>query len=795
MKLVNVLVDLPLKSFESTYTYIIPEHLINQAAYGKRVLVEFGRRDIEGFVISQPFDQETIGLKPILQVLDLVPLFDQALFDLAEWLSDQYICPLSISLKCMIPPLLNHKRGKWVTPVISREELFNEMKNLGISETEQFLDALYHEENMLKAADAQRLIKPAQLEKLNRQGLVNIDGRYMVSRQSYHNYTYTATIKNQELLQSLKKKAPRQAELIEAILISGGLSAETVHKNYPWSSINSLLNKEYIVLSKDKPQLSPALPVLREEQKTAVYNIEKMMALGEFKECLLHGVTGSGKTEVYLQLIERCIKKGRKAMVLVPEIALTRHLMGSFIGRIEKTIVWHSGMQASKRYQAWQAVKNGEANLVIGTRSAVLAPLGNIGLIIIDEEHENSYKQEENPRYHACEVARKRAEYNRAVIVYGTATPSLETYYRAVNGEMPIVKLNQRIAQVEEAVIHIADRRKLKRVSDCISDLLAEKIKYNLAKNRQCILFLNRRGYAPISLCRQCGEVVTCSSCSVALNYHEDLKMNICHYCNYQEKPYKRCKVCGAGYIDMIGFGTQKVENEIKSLFPRARVSRLDLDVSRVLGAQEQVLSCMENGEIDILIGTQMVAKGLDFPIVSLVGIIDADSMINIPDFRAGERAFQLIVQSAGRGGRGAIPGEVVIQTYNPDHYIIQMAASQNYESFYLQEIANRKLLHYPPFTNILYIVLSAASDLMVKQSLDEVLLQIYELIDAKEESIDILGPAPCPLYKLRGRYRYQLILKCDNMLLLKSIGENIIYKASKKGMRVRVEINPLNMK
>lgn len=793
MSLVNILVDLPLKSSESIYTYKIPEYLIDQVAYGKRVLVEFGPKKIEGFIISPPFDHKTTDAKPILQVLDLEPVFDQQLFELAEWIADRYTCPLSVSLKCMIPPLLNRKKGKWVMPLTGRGELYEKIKELGVDKAEPFLDALYNQEGILKD-EASGLIAPALLDKLNQQGAIDIAGKYMVSRRSYHDCVYTTAAGSQELIPKLKKKAPRQAQLLEAILSNGELDAEFVHKNYPRSSINSLLSKGYLVLNKKHRQLQPFLPELTDEQHIAVNKIKKMLEQGRFAECLLHGVTGSGKTEVYLQLIEFCISRGKKALVLVPEIALTRHIMGSFISRIDKTIVMHSSMQANYRYQAWQAIKKGEVNLVIGTRSAVFAPLDHIGLIIIDEEQETSYKQEENPRYHACEVARQRAGYSQALVVYGTATPSLETYFRAANGEMPIIKLNKRISEINKPVVQIADRRKLKRVSDSISEFLAEKIKDNLTKGGQCILFLNRRGYAPVSICRQCGELVTCPSCSVALNYHDDLKLNVCHYCNYQELPPEQCKNCGFSYISMTGFGTQKVEDEIRTIFPQARVARLDLDVSRTAGAQEKILQNMKNGKIDILIGTQMVAKGLDFPIVSLVGIIDADSMINIPDFRAGERAFQLIVQSAGRAGRDAIPGEVVIQTYNPDHYIIQLGASQNYELFYHKEIANRKLLNYPPFTNILRIELSGRHDAAVKKSSDEVLLQVNELIDAKEDFIDILGPAPCPLYKLRGRYRYQLILKCDNMLLLKSIGENIIYRNKRKDIRIRMEINPLNM-
>jgi len=792
---VEILVDLPLKKSCSIYSYSIPDYLRKEVSYGKRVLIELGNRHVEGFIISNPVKAEKAALKPVLQVLDANPVFDTQLFEIASWMAERYICPLSTALRSMIPPILNRKKGKWLIPLCERAKLENELHNLGIEADSELLNELFNQSSV-SIKYALQYFEQETIQKMINNGLIDITGKYYACRRSKAGLVYKIDkFDPSNDMDVLIKKAPRQAEIMKNILQDGEIDKEIIDQSYTASSVTSLLAKENIVIKRKSISEPPVIHNLLDEQKQVLHVITAEIEKRVYKEILLHGVTASGKTEVYINSVEKCIAAGRNAIVLVPEIALTRHLMGSFNRRFENMAVLHSGMADSERYEAWQRIKNREVNLVLGTRSAIFAPISDIGLIIIDEEHENTYKQEDNPKYHACEVARKRAELDNAVIVYGSATPAIDTFFRAMSGDIDLLKMSQRVSRLPGPRIHIQDMRKApQNKRSCISELLRQKIQQNIIEKQQSILFLNRRGYSPITICSECGSVVKCPACSVGLNYHEDKKMNICHYCNYQEEIQSRCSSCGSTYIKLTGFGTQKVEKEAKKMFPGARIERLDQDSSRVRGVQTDILERMKNREIDILIGTQMVARGLDFPAVALVGIIDADSMLNIPDYRAGERAFQLIVQSSGRAGRGKIPGEVVIQTYNPDNPVINMAAEQDYNSFYFEEIRNRRLLNYPPFTNIMRIIISGPEEDYVEPAAADFLLQINDFIDAKEDDIDILGPAPCPIFKLRNRYRCQIILKCNNMLLLRSIGEKLVYRVSSRKQRVGIEINPLNM-
>lgn len=795
MQWVEILVDLPLK--EAIYNYAVPDHLLEQVEYGRRVTVELGNRYVEGFIISDPSLSDTeLSIKSIIKVLDLSPIFDQELYDLARWMADTYLCPLSTALKSMIPPILHRKRGQWVVPLLSREDMIEELRHFQWqpSDLEGIAEVLYGDK-ALSLSEALGYTDEKTLQLMAEKSWIEVVGKYAIkNRPDKKAMVYGLAIDCQaELdLEKMKKKSPRQAEFLQ-LLLSGPMEMSEANRRFPASSIKSLLEKGYISMTRKEVRTKSVPLNLNREQELAVEAIREGIRSGEYKEFLLHGITASGKTEIYLQAIQSCLDSGRSAMVLVPEIALTRHLMEQFIQRFPNTAVLHSGMAGLERYQSWKRIRSGEACLVLGTRSAVFAPLLHPGLIVIDEEHENTYKQEENPKYHAVEAARQRAWFHQAVLVYGSATPSLNTYYRAVRGEIVLLELKQRIVPAERPMVHIYDQRK-NRSSRVIGDFLVQKIKNSLDNNSQCILFLNRRGYAPIRICRQCGAVVTCPFCSVSLNYHQDKQLSICHYCGYQEPKSKVCKVCGSPFLDWAGYGTQKVEEEIKQLFPQAHVARLDLDSSKAVGVQERILQGMKTRAIDILIGTQMVAKGLDFPAVSLMAVLNADAMLSLPDYKAGERAFQLMVQAAGRAGRGESAGEVVIQTYNPDHPIIGWAVAQNYKAFYESEIEHRQLLGYPPFTNIMRMVLSSRDEEAALQAARNFHQQLCDLIDAREEDIDILGPAPCPLFKLRNRYRQQIIIKCDNMLLLKSIGERLLYQGKRKGYKLAIDINPLNM-
>ncbi len=792
MLLVEVLMDLPLKNLYNTYTYAVPANMEADVSFGKRVMVEFGKRKVEAFIVAirkqDDSPEKSSGIKKIIKVLDPEPLFDIKLYRLARWMAEEYLCPVSIAIKAMLPPLLGKKRGKIIIPLITEQDRSSLTRKL---DNRDFWARVW-QEGELSLQEANKYLNNEQVQALEEEGLICISGIYSGYRSSSTGYVYQKGDFNFSTdLPVLKKKAPRQAEAMELIQNCSPIDKDVLDKIIPASSIKSLISKGFIKICRKSYIENVENLVLNDEQEKAIASIGRVLSVEESQKILLFGVTGSGKTEVYIRAAEMSIEKGKNVIVLVPEIALTRHLMEAFSRRIKHMTVIHSRMPAGERYNAWKRIQRGEFNLVLGTRLAVFSPLPDLGLIIIDEEQESTYKQEESPRYHACEVARKRAKTEKAHVIMGSATPSVETFYSAMKGQLKLLTLKKRVGEAKMPVTTVQDMRKSGKWT-VISKCLEEKIRERLEKQEQTILFVNRRGYSPMTICRHCGSVVMCPHCSVGLTFHHDSNRHICHYCNYQKTSLDTCPSCGSRQLQLIGIGTQRLEEEVKLLFPAARTARLDLDSSKKTGVQKRILAEMKNGEIDILVGTQMVAKGLDFPNVSLVGIVDADSMLNLPDFRAGERCFQLIVQAAGRAGRGSKEGEVVIQTYDPENTVIRMSAHQDYPGFFTEEIKLRHLLNYPPFSKILRVVISSEDEKLVQDGSRNLGVAINEIIDAREETIEVLGPAPCPINKIRKRYRWQLLVKCENMLLLKSIASFLIQQKFDRELRIEVEITPL---
>ncbi|MEN6462011.1 MAG: primosomal protein N' [Syntrophomonas sp.] len=788
---VEVLINLPSIKFNKGYWYCVPDKLEDQVEEGKRVMVQIGKLMHEGYIVAVEQNCLKVGLKPVVKILDEVSVFDQRLLELAGWMAEYYVCPVSLALKAMIPRLLSKKKAWVIIPAVSREEFDN--INLEINNNMELMERLWAEGEM-SFSTALKYTTRSQLKDLETDGLIINTGSYKVRQQFKAGYVYAILqFDYYKDMPALSKRASRQAEIMELITNKGQVDCEYLDKCYARATINSLINKGYIKIEKKGIQQIDTRLVLTQEQEKALNIINMKIEAEYYEEILLYGVTGSGKTEVYIKAAEQTIKQGKGVIVLVPEIALTRHLVSSFNARFRNMAVLHSGMPPGERHDEWKRIKNGEIDLVLGTRSAIFAPLPAIGLIIIDEEQETTYKQEDSPRYHAREVAIRRAQMDSAVFLAGSATPSVDTFYKAMNGKMTLVTIKERIGEAKLPRVTVEDLRKSfhNGEKNIISPYLQEKIEQTINRGEQTILFINRRGYAPITICMQCGSIASCPDCSVALTYHQDIDQNVCHYCDYRANIPNLCPVCGSTQIQQIGFGTQKLEEEVHSLFPGARISRLDRDTSTKKGAQNTILEEMKKHQIDILIGTQMVAKGLDFPYVSLVGVVDADGMLNIPDFRAAERCFQLIVQAGGRAGRGDYPGEVVIQSYNPENPVIQMAAQQDYFKFYQEEIKLRKLLHYPPFTNLLRVVINSDNEPDARKVCRDMAEYINEIIDAREEDIQILGPAPCPISKIRNRYRYQVLVKCDNLLLICSIAQYIIYRGN-NNTRVEIDINPL---
>jgi len=789
MRYVEVIIDLPLQVQDTIFTYHIPPAMEVLVELGRRVLVSLGQRKVEGLIINADAAPWP-GSQPLIKVLDEAAVIDQAALALARWMAEYYCCSLYTAIKVMIPRRLSKKTGCAVIPLIGESDL-HELAEIGCDPNLFEFMLELQEKGELPYKKAQTMLRDDELVTLQNQGLVFISGSYSGYRAVKNSGHYVIGDYN-PLTDglTLQKRAPRQAEAMDLIAAQGMAEKIWLEQRIPADSVKSLLAKGFIRLEHNIKETSRPDYKLSSDQARVLEAVEEAMGRQVMAEYLIYGITGSGKTEIYIHAVESVLQRGKSALVLIPEIALTRHLVEIFSERISDLAVIHSRMTPGERHEEWKRIRSGEVKLVLGTRSAVFAPLSDLGLIIIDEEQEHSYKQQEQPRYHAREVARQLAVQHAAVLLLGSATPSFESFNAAISGRIGLLKMPERVGKSVLPEVSIADMRKAK--TGAISSLLRDKIGQILSRGEQTILFQNRRGFSPLTVCLDCGHIPGCPHCSVALTYHRDPEREICHYCNYQTRVLTACPECGSHKLQHMGAGTQKVEAEVRELFPQARVARLDLDSSQRKDAQPRILSGMKNGDIDVLIGTQMVARGLDFPGVSLVGILDVDNMLNLPDFRAAERCFQLIVQAAGRAGRRDKGGEVVIQTFNPEHPVVQMAQQQDYEGFFKEEISGRRLLNYPPFTHLLRIVLVSEREDAVRRSAEEVCREIFELGDAKEDDFVILGPAPCPLYYIKNRFRYQLIVKCDNILLLSSMGKAILTRGNRPGIKVQVEIDPL---
>jgi len=500
-----------------------------------------------------------------------------------------------------------------------------------------------------------------------------------------------------------------------------------------------------------------------EEQKKALNSISKSIKEGQHEVFMLHGITGSGKTEVYLQAIGEVLAEGKSCIVLVPEISLTPQATERFKSRFkERVAVFHSRLTQGEKHQQWMKIKDGTCHIVVGARSAIFAPVKNLGLIVVDEEHETSYKQQDTPRYHAVKAAIMRAQIESAMVILGTATPSLESYYKAKNKEYKLLELTERIEKRPLPVVNIVDMREeivqRKKRHIVFSRILRDSVNRVIDKNEQVILFLNRRGFSTYANCKKCGFVFRCKHCNVALNYHSDKKKLICHYCGYQLDPVDICPECNSSYISYFGFGTQRVESELYKFFPTAGITRMDTDSTTKRKSHKHILKDFSSGKFNIMIGTQMVAKGHDFPQVTLVGVVSADTALNLPDFRAGERTFQLLTQVAGRAGRGSLPGRVIIQTYAPEHYAIVSAIKHDYKDFYKKEIALRKELMLPPFSSIIIITLRSYKEERAQKAAEEFVRKLSKVKIAG--CYEIAGPVQDMIYRLRRQFRWNVILK-----------------------------------
>jgi primosomal protein N' (replication factor Y) len=597
-------------------------------------------------------------------------------------------------------------------------------------------------------------------------------------------------------------KGKKQAELIRVLAEQGQMPVEELGA-FSSQTIKSLRDAGVIeVIERDAepsvdqaPFTASAQPALMPEQEEAVRRISGPLAAGAFGVFLLHGVTGSGKTEVYLRTIAGLSGTGRGAIVLAPEIALTPQLLSRFRRRFgNRVAVLHSGLTDRERADEYRRIGTGGVDVAIGARSAVFAPFENLGLIIVDEEHENSYKQDEGLRYHARDVAIMRAKFQDAVCVLGSATPSLESYYNAKSGKHQYLRLANRVDHRPMPEVLIIDVKTIPKES-IYSPRLVEDIKVRLERNEQTLLLLNRRGFSSVLICKDCGAAVRCPSCSVSLTFHKSERRLKCHYCGFLTPPPDRCPACQGINMKLLGTGTQKVEEELKALFPNARLTRMDSDSVKGRDAYDKLLQQVDRREVDILLGTQMIAKGHDFPGVTLVGVVDADVGLNLPDFRAAEKTFQLITQAAGRAGRGDAVGEVVIQTMNASHYSIRHSMTHDYDGFYNEEIAYRSQLGYPPVGRIIKLEIKSPDEALAQEAAKTAQNRIRSLLRGKETVL--LGPAPAPISRVRGQYRFQLLLlsaKRDSIRKLASDARNFVEEKYGRKCRVIVDVDPVNL-
>ena len=741
----QVIINSNVKNLNRIFDYNVPSEMQGTICVGDRVLVPFGNKKTyeEGFIVGLK-ENTQYKVKDIAKIQEGIKLTEENI-DLAKLMARRYFCNISDCIKLMLPPgTLN--------------------KNIDSRVKDKTLNFVYLKKDIEEIEeDIENKIIKSEKQKRVLNFLIQNEGIQTTELEIITDITNA-------VLKALEKK-----EYIEII-------EEKVERN-------PFLNKDIKPTKKLK---------LTEEQQNAFNKIDETINNNENKEFLLYGVTGSGKTEIYLQLIEKIIQKNKTAIVLVPEISLTPQMVERFIARFgqEKIAVLHSKLSIGERYDQWNKIKNGECKIVIGARSAIFAPIQNLGLIIIDEEHDSSYKSETNPRYNAKELAGYMAKKNNIPLVLGSATPDISTYYKAENNKIEMLKLTKRANESNLPKVDVIDLREelANGNRSILSRKLYEEIEKNLKDKKQTILFLNRRGYSTFVMCRDCGYTVKCKNCNITMTYHIKTNKLKCHYCGHEEKNLTECPECHSKNIKYFGTGTQRLEEDINKIFPEATTIRMDIDTVTRKNSHEEILNKFKNDNIDILIGTQMVVKGHHFPNVTLVGVIAADSSLYIEDYRANERTFQILTQVAGRAGREKLPGRVIIQTYNPDNFAIECSKKQNYDEFYETEIELRKQLKYPPFCDIISIGLTDTDNNKIKNVSERLYNNISRTIKNEKMDFNIYKPLPCPIDKIKNKYRWRIILKGKLNNKIINIINKSIEQVNSKTTRIIVDTNPTNL-
>jgi primosomal protein N' (replication factor Y) len=808
-------------SIDKPYDYRIPPELSQQVCPGVRVIVPFaaGNRRTEGVVLSVGEEPSpSARLKTVLAVLDASPVLDGPALQLALWMRERYFCTVYDAARAMLPA------GLWFTlkdiyaiaPGVGREQAYEVAAQSELAR--RTLDFLFASGGSAALEQIRAVLHPQEplpvLKRLASRGILAVehDAKRQVGDKSQ--LVASLAIPAEEALAQVTPKrgrAPLRYAVVELLCGVGRAAAKEIcyFTGASLSTLRSLEKSGILTLSQQEvlrrvlpDQIEPAGPVsLNPQQQEAYSGLESLLLEERPEAALLYGVTGSGKTQVYLKLIRRTLDLGRTAMLLVPEIALTPQLVHIFASHFGENIaVLHSSLKAGERYDEWKRIRSGRAQVVIGTRSAVFAPLENLGLVILDEEQEGTYKSEQAPRYHAREIAKYRCAQENALLLLGSATPSVETMYQARQGHYHLFTLTQRYNQRELPQVTVVDMKEELKSGNgsSISTPLRLALEENLHRGEQSILFLNRRGASRMVSCGECGEVPTCPRCSVYLTYHSANGRLMCHHCGHSERLPQSCPTCG-GELQFIGVGTQKLQTELEALFPGTEVLRMDTDTITATRTHEMMLERFVRKKVPILVGTQMVAKGLDFENVTLVGVVAADLSLYVDHYQAAERTFSLLTQVVGRAGRGSKTGRAVIQTWTPEHEVIRFASSQDYDSFYEAELQMRRLRGVPPFSDLFFITASGLNEesvLRVCMRLRDTLNQWLSMEPVGEKPT-VLGPAPASVAKVNNRYRYRLTVNCANTKQIRGMVAHLIRVAqsdpNNRGVSIFADVNPLD--
>ena len=799
----DVALSVPL---DTAFTYRIPEGM--QPVVGGRVLVPFRQQRMSGVVVALHDRAPKVQAKNIFSVLDTTPVLDPQLVKLATWIANYYLAPLGEVFRTMLPLGAEFKRvisyrmadvGHMALHLASTSGSSARSRKTPADQAAEFrvLEYLMEREGVREPS----LRAATRVSKAILAGMVR---KKWIAREDVSDVRDAARVIKVALLKSAEGKLnANQQSLVDTLAAAGGkLAVETLQAlDVPRSTLATLVKRGLIEITEEpaefamsgmKARPSPLNFQFNAAQQDALQRIQDSANAREFSGLLLHGVTGSGKTAVYLAAMRSVLEAGRSAILLVPEIGLTPAVAADLHQVFgEEVAILHSALSDQERAEQWHRIKRGEARMVVGTRSAVFAPVADLALMIVDEEQDASYKQEETPRYHARDVAVMRAKMANAVVVLGSATPSLESYFNAKKHKYALLELPDRVEQRPLPKVEIVDMRLEFQETgreQVISRKLAEEISQRLQRKEQVMVLLNRRGYSPVALCRACGKTMECRNCAIAMTHHKQSHRMVCHYCGFMAPVPKVCGECGSEYVYFLGTGSEKLEELLHGMFPQARIARLDRDTVKGRDDFERALNALNAGEMDLLVGTQMIAKGHDIHGVTLVGVVGADSALGFPDFRAAERTFQLLTQVAGRAGRGQTPGTVVLQTYFQDHYAVQYAARHDFTGFYEKELRFRSWMHYPPYSALANVVVRS-------EKLDEALQWSGALgkwfEKTRHEGIRVLGPAAAPIVRLKRDYRYHFVLKAASREKLNALLRSmLVYAEQEKIPRTQVIVD-----